>query len=823
MPELLSNALYHVFTRDDASAAKIRESVYGVWRNSRAERERTMRLLMGAESRRSAFSAAFARMAFSAVGSTVSELAAGKKLKQLVPALASYREWARWPVASLAPSRGRKAYRVNSTSERPLPGLALPGFRTATGAPTGTGLTVQPEKRASGIPESHGEQPAVQSALSRAGEALLVELRRLHERLGRDPDWALIRSASRIVSVIDGAELGAGMAARMHLAKRPMARVGVARLIGAYELEPHLIRASDFAAFMLSMLTKDDGETIDRLDDGVRHLLACQRNNGGFAPWPQASAGSDFHTTDLACRALSACCDRYGDDGAFRYIDALERARKFLLSTQRQDGSWPASELEGSAQQHRPRSPRAGRHRRALHVAGVAPCRALPDLHPVRGGHLAGAQRRACGLARAHRARRARAALGLGRALERHPARGTAPGHAARQHHLERRGGRPRPRGLGALLRCGRCAVGLGGAAQGPPARRGRQVQARRRRLGLLQGGAARRVAHLLEAHRHAARRPARSPSRSAICCAASPTPSRITWPSRAATRTGCSRCSSTWSSVVLRRATSSSCSTLIEGDDAELSLSRNLTRVMRVYRTLPEAMQRVVGRWVAEMSRGMSLYTHREPGEDGFVALYTTEDLERYCYYVAGTVGHMLTELFEVHMGDTLDKRTGAELRQHAESFGAGLQLVNILKDVTDDRERMWSFVPRAACERVGVGIHNLTDAVHRERAHAAVAPLFDIAREKLDRALTYALTIPPDQKGVRLFCLLPLWMAALTLVHARGNDAMFVAGEEVKISRQVVEQVIADCMMNVSDDAALKARYRTLWKPEAAKERRA
>jgi farnesyl-diphosphate farnesyltransferase len=205
-------------------------------------------------------------------------------------------------------------------------------------------------------------------------------------------------------------------------------------------------------------------------------------------------------------------------------------------------------------------------------------------------------------------------------------------------------------------------------------------------------------------------------------------------------------------------------------------------------------------------------------------VALYTVEDLERYCYYVAGTVGHMLTELFAEHMGDSIDARTLAELRHHAESFGAGLQLVNILKDVTDDRARRWSFVPRAACERVGVNIGNLTDTGVRERAHLAVAPLFDLAKQKLDRALIYALTIPPDQKGVRLFCLLPLWMAALTLVHARGNDAMFVADQEVKISRQAVDQVIADCLAHVADDAALRARYRQLWTVrEAQEERRA
>jgi len=81
-----------------------------------------------------------------------------------------------------------------------------------------------------------------------------------------------------------------------------------------------------------------------------------------------------------------------------------------------------------------------------------------------------------------------------------------------------------------------------------------------------------------------------------------------------------------------------------IEGEDAELDLARNLPRVIRVFGKLPAGMVEAVSRWVAEMSRGMNLYTKREPGPDGFTALLTTGDLERYCSFVAGTVGHMLT-----------------------------------------------------------------------------------------------------------------------------------------------------------------------------------
>src|SRR5262249_25064627 len=84
-----------------------------------------------------------------------------------------------------------------------------------------------------------------------------------------------------------------------------------------------------------------------------------------------------------------------------------------------------------------------------------------------------------------------------------------------------------------------------------------------------------------------------------------------------------------------------------IRGADAELVLARNMPVVMRVFRAQPEATQASSIRWISEMARGMALYAHREPGADGIVALYTQSDLERYCYFVAGTVGHLLTDLF--------------------------------------------------------------------------------------------------------------------------------------------------------------------------------
>ena len=246
-----------------------------------------------------------------------------------------------------------------------------------------------------------------------------------------------------------------------------------------------------------------------------------------------------------------------------------------------------------------------------------------------------------------------------------------------------------------------------------------------------------------------------------------------------------------------------------IGGDDAELSLGRNCERVVRVLASLDGAQRAACRRWISEMARGMNLYAHRPPGRDDIVALTTLADLERYCYFVAGTVGNLLTDVFTAELA----LANNPALRVDAERFGAGLQLVNILKDVTEDRARGWSYIPRSACAEHGLEVRELVDPAHRARAHKIVAPVFAMARANLDGALRYALAVPPAHAGVRMFCLLPLWMAARTLMHARGNDAMFEAGAEVKISRAEVEAIIAEVSQLVGDDDALARRYRTLW----------
>jgi hypothetical protein len=44
------------------------------------------------------------------------------------------------------------------------------------------------------------------------------------------------------------------------------------------------------------------------------------------------------------------------------------------------------------------------------------------------------------------------------------------------------------------------------------------------------------------------------------------------------------------------------------------------------------------------------------------------------------------------------------------------------------------------------------------------------------------------------------------------RGNDAMFVPGRPVKISREELESLVSECVRHVADDDALRACYARL-----------
>ena len=113
VPELLSNALYELFTLSDPAAGAMRRAVYRSWRESRQQRQRLMRMLTGADTSRTNFARALVEIGLQAAR----EMAADSMRKAAIGPLASNLRllagWGRWPVAGVLPAGHRGALRAS--------------------------------------------------------------------------------------------------------------------------------------------------------------------------------------------------------------------------------------------------------------------------------------------------------------------------------------------------------------------------------------------------------------------------------------------------------------------------------------------------------------------------------------------------------------------------------------------------------------------------------------------------------------------------------------------------------------------------------------
>ncbi len=216
----------------------------------------------------------------------------------------------------------------------------------------------------------------------------------------------------------------------------------------------------------------------------------------------------------------------------------------------------------------------------------------------------------------------------------------------------------------------------------------------------------------------------------------------------------------------------------------SEQDLVVNTPTVIRITRGFRDSQGRALARCVRIMAEGMSEFQQLDTSG----GLRDRRALDRYCYVVAGVVGEMLTELFCDYSSEIGERRD--ELLPLAVSFGQGLQMTNILKDVWEDLRRGACWLPRDVFLRAGFDLRALPAGRDDPAFGRGVVELVGIARAHLVDALRFIQLIPARETGIRRHCVWALGMAVLTLrrIHATPN---FRSGQEVKIPRSSVRAV--------------------------------
>ncbi len=231
------------------------------------------------------------------------------------------------------------------------------------------------------------------------------------------------------------------------------------------------------------------------------------------------------------------------------------------------------------------------------------------------------------------------------------------------------------------------------------------------------------------------------------------------------------------------------------QGHPGERTLLEHLDRCFEVYENLAPDDQAEIRQVLPILISGMEMDLDRFPGESEaeLAALSSLEDLDLYTYKIAGCVGEFWTNIMYAHLPrirrswDRESKiRTGIR-------FGKGLQLTNILKDLSKDLGRGRCYIPLELLAQAGLEPRDLLD----KRTMAAFSPilhtLVKTALAHLDQGWLYATSIPRRDLRLRLACMWPILIALKTLHLLTTCDNLLDPAQQLKISRFEVYRIMA------------------------------
>ena len=234
----------------------------------------------------------------------------------------------------------------------------------------------------------------------------------------------------------------------------------------------------------------------------------------------------------------------------------------------------------------------------------------------------------------------------------------------------------------------------------------------------------------------------------------------------------------------------------------AERDLVRNTPAVIRVTHGFSDEERAALTRCVAIMCRGMPEFQRNK----SLRGLADLDELAEYCYYVAGVVGEMCTELFCLHCPELTPKRE--LMLRLAVSFGQGLQMTNILKDIWDDRQSGACWLPRSVFGHGTLDLERLETWHTQPAFRDGLYELIGVGHAHLRNALEYTCLIPKRETGIRRFCLWAIGLAVLTMRNIYRHPT-FRSGNEVKVSRRTVKATVLTTNLTLMSNRALKLMF--------------
>ncbi len=212
---------------------------------------------------------------------------------------------------------------------------------------------------------------------------------------------------------------------------------------------------------------------------------------------------------------------------------------------------------------------------------------------------------------------------------------------------------------------------------------------------------------------------------------------------------------------------------------DGECRLLPETGTILRHIFELPPLEREAILEPVRSMSRGMRHFAMLN--QDHNLRLRDLSEVDRYCFFVAGVVGEILTRLVALTRG--LPEVEEASLID-AFHFGLFLQKVNLLKDQLQDERSGRFLVPSRPL-------------------------VLGSLKEHAQRAINYITGIPEKLVSYRLFC---GWSLFLGLASLPWIERAYEEQSGIKIPRIRTQELFAEVEAVVGDNQRLRQMFETL-----------
>lgn len=238
--------------------------------------------------------------------------------------------------------------------------------------------------------------------------------------------------------------------------------------------------------------------------------------------------------------------------------------------------------------------------------------------------------------------------------------------------------------------------------------------------------------------------------------------------------------------------------------DSSHVELLRQTPFIMEQLTELPAEYVQVITEHVVRTARGMQDWIGHHDSHNS-LSLLRLKELDDYCYTVAGIVGEMLTTLFAIY-SPRIKEGQLLYLRTLELGYASGLQLTNIIKDSFRDHHEGRHYIPK---EYLPLDPEDKSDKV---------IPILVYAYRRLIEGIEYVIGVPAEEIGIRKFCLIPVVLAAATLDRLLQSRADLYSGDDVKINRGKVFELLNQVNEVVTDNQRIQQLWSQLTSPLVA-----